>query len=125
MINDPVLSEIGLVDDWIKSGIVNHDNYLSIKNNYLEHRKEDSCTEHYRLRAFRNFLNISNSIDKDTFLIIYSLGKNDSDYYMGRTMIFELLDRADCPIELIDTVIIEGDPSLSKRALKLKNNKPK
>jgi hypothetical protein len=64
-------------------------------------------------------------IDKDVFLMLYSLGKNDSDYYMGRTMIFELFDHLDCPIELIDTVIREGDPTLSKHALKLKNNRAK
>ena len=55
-IDDPVLSKLGLIDDWIESGIVNHDNYLSIKNNYLNHKEEDSCAEHYRLGAFRDFL---------------------------------------------------------------------
>lgn len=39
---------------------------------------------------------------------------------MGRAMLVDLIDRLDCPLELIDRAINTGDFTLSKHAVKRK-----
>jgi hypothetical protein len=120
---DSVLIEIGFSDNWIKSGIISQENFLSIKENYLKSKQEDANTEHYRYAAFLSFISSNDKIDAEVFFILYELGKNDPDYYMGRSMLFKILDRQDCPIELLDAIISDDTTTFSKHALKIKNNR--
>ncbi len=89
-----------------------------IKQEYL--KGEDPCSEHYRWGAFHKFMKQNKFIDISSFQILYDLGENDANYAMGRAILFELVDRIDCPLELIDRVINTGDFTLSKHAEKRK-----
>lgn len=120
IIADPIFCELELNSDWIESGIIDNNTFSIIKKEYLKLKEEDSRTEHYRWAAFKEFLNLNNHLEAEVFYKLYNLGKNEPDYAMGRSMIFEIIKRLDCPIELIDVAINDSDYTLSKHALKCK-----
>jgi hypothetical protein len=123
IIEDPEFVKLQFSKEWIDLGIITSENFLSIKKEYI--KGEDRRTEHYRWGAFRAFLEANSFIFPKTFYRLYNLGKNDPDYSMGRAMIFEIIKRLDCPQELLDTAIGDGDITLAKYALKCKSIRDK
>lgn len=123
IIEDPNFVNLQFSQEWIDVGIITSEDFLSIKKEYI--KGEDHRTEHYRWGAFRAFLEGNNFIYPEIFYKLYNLGKNDPDYSMGRAMIFEIIKRLDCPQELLDTAIGDGDITLARYALKLKSIRDK
>lgn len=118
IIEDPLFLELQFSQEWIEVGIINIQIFASIKKEYM--KGEDYRAEHYRWGAFRSFLQANDLLPKEKFYILYHLGKNDSDYSMGRAMIFDILKRSDSPQELINIAIEDDDFTLVKYALKCK-----
>jgi hypothetical protein len=83
-----------------------------------EHSWRFSCfdDEHQRWRAFAKFLERNDKFSPETFNQLYELGKNDSDEMMGGSMMKELLNRKDCPIELLETALKSDKDFLVKTA---------
>lgn len=72
--------------------------------------------EHQRWRAFVKFLKKNNDLSAETFNQIFELGRNDPDKMMGGSIMKELLDRKDCPIELLETALKSDKDFLVKTA---------
>jgi hypothetical protein len=118
IIDDPIFLILEFNDNWIEAGVINEDIFLSLKEEYL--KGEDKFSEHYRWGAFKRFLASNHNINTETFHKLYNLGRNDLNYSMGRAMIFDVVNDLDCPMNLIDAAIKEGDFTLSKYASKCK-----
>jgi hypothetical protein len=121
LINDPIFNKMGFSNEWISSGIVSISNFPSIKDNYLENKDEDPSTEHYRWKAFQSFLKTNQQISSDVFRVLHELGINDLDRSLGYAIIFDIIRRNDCPIEVIEASINDDYYPLSKHAMKYKN----
>lgn len=116
LIEDPIFIDLKFNQKWIEAGVINLENFASIKKEYMA--GEDTNGEHYRWWAFRAFMQANKFISQEVFYQLYDLGKNDPDYSMGRAMIFDIIKRLDCPQELIDMAISDEDKTLVKHALK-------
>jgi hypothetical protein len=118
IIDDITFITLQFSKEWFEVGIITINNFALIKEEYL--KGEDHRTEHYRWGAFNTFLKTNVFLEKEKFEILYKLGKQDPDYAMGRSMIFDIIERLDCPLELINTVTNDSDTVLAKHALKCK-----
>jgi hypothetical protein len=116
LIEDTVFIELGFNQKWIDSGMINNDNFLTIKQNYLE--EPDHRHEHYRWGAFKAFFSPKKKFDKDFFYCLYEIGKSDPDYYMGRAIIFDIIKHECFPIDLLEVAVNDSDFTLAKQALK-------
>ena len=65
-------------------------------------------------------MNQNKSLEVSSFEVLYDLGEQDPDPGMGRAILFEIVDRLDCQLCLIDRAINTGDFTLSKHAAKRK-----
>jgi hypothetical protein len=117
-IEDPLFAKLEFHHKWIEVGIITSENFVLIKQEYL--KGEDPFSEHYRWGAFHKFMKQNKSIDIASFYLLYDLGENDADPGMGRSILFDIINRIDCPLELIDRAIDTGDFTLSKHAVKRK-----
>jgi hypothetical protein len=118
LIENNIFIELNFNKNWVEAGIINETNLEAITKEYL--KGEDTHTEHYKWCAFRDFMRSNSVIPKQIFHILYDIGKNDPDYAMGRSIIFDVIGRLDCPEEIIDMLIESEDKILAKRALKSK-----
>lgn len=123
IIEDPLFTELQFSKEWIEAEIINIEVFASIKKEYI--KGEDHRAEHHRWKAFRLFLQANDSIPEEKFNILYYIGKNDSDYSMGRAILFDILKRSDCPLELIDKTLNDNDVTLARHALKCKSKRLK
>ena len=106
---DPIFHKLQFTKEWIEIGVVDSENFVRYKKRYLE--GENTCTEHYRYGAFRDFIRKNKKISPETLSAIYNLGKNDPDRAMGKSMRIDIIQRIDCPKELIDMAIKDEDTS--------------
>jgi hypothetical protein len=118
VIEDPIFSKLQFTSQWVSVGLVTDENFELVRQEYL--RSEDQSSEHFRWGVFKDFLKKNSHMSKQTFFEIYELGKNDPDYPMGRAMRFDLIQRSDCPVELIDIAAADSDVALARHALKYK-----
>jgi hypothetical protein len=123
LIDDDIFKEMGFNHKWIESGIVDFNNFLEIKKQYLRNREQDSCTEHYRWAAFQSFFRKNHSIDAPIFHVLYNLGQTDIDRAMGYAIMYDVIGHSDCPLEIIEKAIEDNYFPLSRHALKCKNTK--
>ena len=77
---------------------------------------EDKHPEHYRWRAFVRFLELNPVLPAETLSSLFTPGEQDPDESMGGAMMRELLDRKDCPVELIERSLTSGRAFLVKAA---------
>jgi hypothetical protein len=120
---DPTFLKLQLTQKWIDVGIITIEIFEVIREEYI--RGEDQNSEHYRWKAFKEFIKANTCIKQEIFFAIDELGKSDPDYSMGRAMRFDLLKRSDCPVELLDITIHDSDKTLAKHALKCRDFRKK
>ncbi|HSE22910.1 MAG TPA: hypothetical protein VLB68_14690 [Pyrinomonadaceae bacterium] len=58
-------------------------------------------SEHYRWRAFLDFMQLRMSLDSSIARRLYQLGAGDPDAEMGGSMMAHILRRKDCPEDLL------------------------
>jgi hypothetical protein len=119
IIEDPDFIKLQFSQEWIDVGILNTENFELIKQEYL--KGEDERTEHYRWGAFKSFMQLGNFLSLQEFYNLYEIGKNDPDYAMGRSIIFDIVQHPYCPEELIELITNDNDITLAKHALKYKS----
>jgi len=61
--------------------------------------------EHYRWGAFTRFLERNENLPPETVKALYELGDSDPDDMMGGSMMKELLNRKDCPFDLLEVAL--------------------
>lgn len=88
---------------------------------------EDKNKEHYRWRVFTDYLKANKVIDENNLRELYRLGETDIDGYgMGMSMRIEILNRKECPADLINEALNSDEKPLikvAKRKLGLEYNK--
>jgi hypothetical protein len=135
MENDEFFKKSKFTKDWIDLKIITPEALEELKaihNEEMEEIKQKyekdgtleeyswrfSCfdDEHQRWRAFVKFLEINKELSSEIFKQLYELGNNDPDEMMGGSMMKELLDRKDCPLDLLNYALESDRVFLVKTA---------
>lgn len=75
---------------------------------------EDPNTEHYRYRAYREYVASHSALSASMIEALYELGESDPDYCMGGAMMRHVLDLPGCPESVLDRALNSGRPHLVK-----------
>jgi hypothetical protein len=94
-----ILRKLGFNQEWIDLGIITTDKLRQIEAEWTT--SDDRNTEHYRWRAFLDFIQSKHSLDASTARRLYSLGASDPDSAMGGSIMAHILRRQDCPEDLL------------------------
>lgn len=97
------MKKLGFTQDWADLNIVTFESLTKLVSEYEQ--SDDRNIEHYRWRAFKEFLKENKALPPETIFRLYGLGETDADWTMGGAMMRELLDRKDCPSQLLTTVL--------------------
>jgi len=100
--------------EWIDLGIITPEKLKQLEAEWA--KGEDRNAEHYRWRAFREFIEARESLDADMARALYNLGANDPDSAMGGSIMAEVLWRKDCPADLLESAASSGRKFLRKIA---------
>jgi len=99
MNDQEILSKLQLNSRWIELGIITPDLLEEFRKEYESGGDQNS--EHYRWRAFSHFVRANEILPQETVRALYGLGDSDPDEMMGGSMMRELLDRKDCPMDVL------------------------
>ena len=117
MCSEEILEQLQFSREWLELGIVTPASLAELWREY--ETGEDSNLEHYRWRAFASFLRGQKIMSAPLHRALYHLGERDPDAPMGQAMRFELLRRADCPLDLLETAANAREKALVRFANKL------
>ena len=113
--DDEIVQELEFSNSWIDLGIISPQVIEQLK---LEWEKgEDPHPEHYRWRVFQRFLADHEALGFEMMQALYKLGEEDPDFATGRAMVFAVVERSDCPTELLERSIRSGHEAVAKLAL--------
>lgn len=99
---------------WIDLGIIAPEKLVELETEW--NKGEDNNPEHYRWRAFRDFMNSKEYLGAKILRELYDLGKNDADSLMGGVMMVDVLSRKDCPPDLLESALNSEEKFLRKAA---------
>ena len=99
---------------WIDLGIDTPEKLTKLETEWI--KGEDTNTEHYRWRAFREFMSLRKNLDAEILRELYELGKNDADCGMGGSMMVDILSHKDCPLDLLEVALNSEERFLRKIA---------
>jgi hypothetical protein len=91
---------LGFSQEWVDLGIITPGELERLKAEW--DAGEDTNTEHYRWRAFLDFMRSSHSLDADTARALYRLGSQDPEVNVGGAIMAHILRRQDCPKDLLE-----------------------
>jgi hypothetical protein len=94
-----IFREIEVSQEWLDLGVVDPDKLYEIELEW--NSSEDKNTEHYRWRAFFDFMQSQVFLDPIIAKRLYDLGASDPDFEMGGSMMAHVLGRKDCPVDLL------------------------
>ena len=115
MTSEAILKQLQFSRAWLGLGIVTPALLAELWREY--EIGEDINTERYRWRAFQSFLKGQREISALLYRSLYCLAEHDPDAnVMGQAMRFELLKRADCPLELLEKAALAAEKSLKQLA---------
>jgi len=109
-----ILRELEFSQDWIDLGIVSRSKLDEIEAEWIT--SDDKNTEHYRWRAFLDFMQLQESLDPLLARSLYELGARDPDGAMGGSMMAYVLRRKDCPEDLLRDAAVSDEKFLRKIA---------
>jgi hypothetical protein len=94
-IDDP----LGFSDQWRVLGLITESQY---QEHLCEFQKGvDNHPEHYRWRAFCDFIKRQNLMSNELLWQLYRIGEADPDYSMGGSIMAEIVRRPECPMDLL------------------------
>ena len=94
-----IFETLKFTNEWRELGIISDDVLASLETKWLS--GEDPNTEHYRWKAFVDFMEQHPSLEHEVLRRVYSLGQFDHDSSMGGAMMVAILNRKECPRDLI------------------------
>lgn len=109
-----ILHELDFNERWFDLEFVSSETLKELWTDFQN--GEDTNKEHYRWRAFTHYLKISKEIDGNNLRELYQLGEIDADYSMGIAIQVEILQRKDCPVDLINKALNSDEKTLVKVA---------
>ena len=109
-----ILSKFEFSQEWFDLGIITPAKLEQLKAEW--DTGEDTNTEHYRWRAFLDFMQSKPSLDAETARALYHLGSKDPEVNMGGSMMAHVLRREDCPKDLLEIAAKSEEKFLRKIA---------
>lgn len=114
MENDNFFKKSNFTDKWVNLGIITPEVLEKLK---IINKEEASFNdEHQRWRAFTIFLERNKNLSPEIMKALYELGSIDRDEMMGGSMMRALLDRKDCPLEILESASKSDKEFLMKAA---------
>lgn len=118
-----ILQELDFDEKWFELGFVSSEDLIKFQAEFRD--GEDTNKEHYRWRAFTQYLEKNSEIEAKDLREFYRLGEIDADGYgVGMSMKIKILQHKDCPDDLIIEALNSGEKALIKvveRKMNLKN----
>ena len=111
MANNTDIGEIlGFTQAWYTLGIVDE----SVLDRAKAHwdTGEDDNTEHYRWRAFKEFLTTRRPLSPELATALYELGAADADSGMGGSIMVNIVYLPECPRNVLDAASASGQRHL-------------
>lgn len=109
-----ILHELEFNEKWFDLGSVSTEKLQEL---YLDFQAgEDINKEHYRWRAFTDYFKSREEIDENILREFYRLGEIEVDLMMGTAMQINILQRKDCPSDLVEEALSSNDKVLVKVA---------
>ena len=109
-----IFRELDFNQEWIDLGIIPQAQLDRIETEWLT--SDDRNSEHYRWRAFLDFMQLQISLDSSIARRLYQLGARDPDAAMGGSMMAHILRREDCPEDLLRDAALSDQKFLRKIA---------
>jgi hypothetical protein len=109
-----IFRKLEFSQEWIDLGIITPSKLKQFEAEWA--KGEDTNTEHYRWRAFLDFIEPIKSLDENIARAFYNLGANDPDSVMGGSIMANVLRRKDCPIDLLELAAQSEEKFLRKIA---------
>ena len=108
-------------EPWFALGIVTPARMATLMLEW--ERGEDPHPEHYRWRAFQEFLSERRPLPPDTALALYALGQSDPDRAMGESIMHEIVRLPECPDSVVAAAANSGVRHLVRAAAKHESTK--
>ena len=99
---------------WYALGIVTPSRLASLQAIWV--RGEDKRTEHYRWRAFQEFVAERRPLPPTLAAALYELGASESDRAMGESIMHEIVSLPECPSNVLERARASGRKHLVKAA---------
>ena len=107
---------LGFTPEWYTLGIV--DDALLDRLRADWDKGDDPNTEHYRYRAFVDFVLVHEPLSPDLAVALYELGSRDADPGMGGAMMVNIIYRPDCPKSVLEAAAASGQRHLVRSAVR-------
>jgi hypothetical protein len=99
---------------WYTLGIATPDRLAVLQATWA--RGEDRSPEHYRWRAFKEFLTERRPLPPPLAGALYDLGAADADRAMGESIMHEIVSLPECPLDVLERARASGRKHLVKAA---------
>ena len=98
--------QLGFTPGWLSLGVVDDAVLARLRVDW--DRGEDPNTEHYRYRAFQDFLAAHRPLTQQLAEALFELGAADEDDGMGGAMMAEIVLLPECPPGVLDAAVASG-----------------
>jgi hypothetical protein len=105
-----------LSDPWFALGVVTPARLATMR--VCWEQGEDRSPEHYRWRAFCDFLAEARPLDAVTIEALYRLASEDPDRAMGESMMHRLVELPECPETIVAVAEASGLAHLVKAVVR-------
>lgn len=103
---------LGFSDRWFELGLLTGAGLCALGHEY--ETSDDQSSEHYRYRAFRDYLASHRPLSPQMSEAIYELGAEDPDAALGGDMQRTIVELPECPASVLDKAVASGDTHLIK-----------
>lgn len=114
-------NRFGFSEAWFSLDVVSADALVKMEEQFLT--SEDKHLEHYRWRAFIEFIKANRPLNSFQALNLYRLGEADSDVSLGGAMMAEVLRLKECQEVLLPLALSSNRAHLVKIANEIVKNK--
>jgi len=105
---------LGFSEKWFVLGLIDKMRHKELLKEFIS--GVDPNPEHYRWRIFDAFIQSKAHLTDDLMRQLYHLGEVDADFSMGQSMMVAILQRADCPKDILLQAVNSDRPILRKLA---------
>lgn len=98
--------QLGFTPAWFALGVVNDSVLAQLRVRW--DKGEDPNTEHYRYRAFCDFLAAHQPLTPELAMSLFELGAHDQDSGMGGAIMAHIVYLPECPQGVLDAAMMSG-----------------
>jgi len=114
-------NRFGFSEAWFALNVISADTLVKMEEQFLT--TDDKHLEHYRWRAFTEFIRANRPLNSFQALNLYRLGEADSDMSLGVAMMAEVLRLEECQDDLLQLALSSNRAHLIKIANEIKQSK--